>query len=235
MMQQDYSFTQALFSLREEMAEIHMEWLFLALAVGAVLSFLIRAHFRLFSNSISNRHALESLFPFLILTVTLVIMIVKSSLALSLGLVGALSIVRFRTPIKEPEELAYVFLCIAVGLGLGADRVVLTIFSTLTILVITTLWKLFLSRKSTRSQTVYLSIQSKKSDSGTLEKFTRNLESFAPSLRLQRVDSQPGGTIIVYILDALDQKILPDMMDGLRSVEKDATFHIVDAQRLPSL
>ena len=46
----------------------------------------------------------------------------KSSLALSLGLVGAFSIVRFRTPIKEPEELAYLFMAIAMGLGLGADQ-----------------------------------------------------------------------------------------------------------------
>ena len=44
------------------------------------------------------------------LIVFLVITVIKSSLALSLGLVGALSIVRFRTPIKEPEELGYLFL-----------------------------------------------------------------------------------------------------------------------------
>ncbi len=49
----------------------------------------------------------------------LVISIVKSSLALSLGLVGALSIVRFRTAIKDPEELIYLFFSIAIGLGMG--------------------------------------------------------------------------------------------------------------------
>ena len=56
----------------------------------------------------------------------LVILIVKSSLALSLGLVGALSIVRFRTPIKEPEELIYLFLAIALGLGYGAGQIIPT-------------------------------------------------------------------------------------------------------------
>ena len=60
--------------------------------------------------------------PVICLTTLLVISVVKSSLALSLGLVGALSIVRFRTPIKEPEELAYIFLAIAIGLALGADQ-----------------------------------------------------------------------------------------------------------------
>ena len=58
-------------------------------------------------------------------TTTIVIMIVKSSLALSLGLVGALSIVRFRAAIKEPEELVYLFLIIAIGLGCGANQLVI--------------------------------------------------------------------------------------------------------------
>jgi len=48
------------------------------------------------------------------MTTMLVISIVKSSLALSLGLVGALSIVRFRSAIKEPEELVYIFLSMAI-------------------------------------------------------------------------------------------------------------------------
>ena len=53
-------------------------------------------------------------------------MIVISSLALSLGLVGALSIVRFRAAIKEPEELVYLFFIIAIGLGCGANQLIIT-------------------------------------------------------------------------------------------------------------
>ena len=48
---------------------------------------------------------------------------VKSSLALSLGLIGALSIVRFRAPIKEPEELAYIFMAVAIGIGFGSGKI----------------------------------------------------------------------------------------------------------------
>ena len=65
-------------------------------------------------------------FLLLIPSMILIISIIKSSIALSLGLVGALSIVRFRTPIKEPEELLYIFVAIALGLGLGANQVVAT-------------------------------------------------------------------------------------------------------------
>ena len=70
------------------------------------------------------------------MTIMVVITVVKSSLALSLGLVGALSIVRYRTAIKEPEELAYTFLTIAIGLGMGADQTAVTAISFLLIVTI---------------------------------------------------------------------------------------------------
>ena len=86
------------------------------LAVGAVMALLLRWHFREFGSTLSNREEFGQVFPCILLTTFLIISIVKSSLALSLGLVGALSIVRFRTPIKEPEELDYLFIAIAIGL-----------------------------------------------------------------------------------------------------------------------
>jgi hypothetical protein len=69
------------------------------------------------------------IFLLLIPSMVLIITVIKGSLALSLGLVGALSIVRFRTPIKEPEELLYLFIAIAVGLGLGANQLLITAIS----------------------------------------------------------------------------------------------------------
>ena len=64
----------------------------------------------------------------------MVITVIKFSLALSLGLVGALSIVRFRAAIKEPEELVYLFFTIGIGLANGANQFALSISSTLIIL-----------------------------------------------------------------------------------------------------
>ena len=66
-----------------------------------------------------------SLFLILLPAMVLIISVIKSSLALSLGLVGALSIIRFRTPIKEPIELMYFFVPIALGLSLGAEQYLL--------------------------------------------------------------------------------------------------------------
>jgi len=96
---------------------------------------LVSWFYKKFSQSLGGKTHIGSILPLVGLTVFLVITVVKSSLALSLGLVGALSIVRFRTPVKEPEELGYLFLTIAVGLGFGAGFQITTITITLSILV----------------------------------------------------------------------------------------------------
>jgi len=94
-----------------------------ALIVGGLLALYVRFLYNRCSTSVSNSEAFSNNFPLLVLVTTCVIAVVKSSLALSLGLVGALSIVRFRAAIKDPEELIYLFLCIAIGLSLGAGQI----------------------------------------------------------------------------------------------------------------
>ena len=97
----------------------------ISLLCAAILSFLVQLFYIRYSSSLSNRKEFSKNFVILGVTTCIVIMIVKSSLALSLGLVGALSIVRFRAAIKEPEELVYLFLIIAIGLGCGANQLII--------------------------------------------------------------------------------------------------------------
>ena len=76
---------------------------------------------------------------------TLVILAVTSNVVLSLGMVGALSIVRFRTAIKEPLDIAFLFWSIAVGIVLAAGMIPLAIIGSVIIGVILLL---FVNRKS---------------------------------------------------------------------------------------
>ena len=99
----------------------------LNLIVVGVLCYLIKIFYKKFSTTLSNREEFSKNFILLGIATCIVITIVKNSLALSLGLVGALSIVRFRAAIKEPEELVYLFLVIATGLGGGAGQIKITI------------------------------------------------------------------------------------------------------------
>ena len=97
-----------------------------SLIAATVLSLLIQFFYLRYSSTLSNKFEFSKNFVILGITTTIVITIVKSSLALSLGLVGALSIVRFRAAIKEPEELVFLFLIIATGLGCGAGQLKIT-------------------------------------------------------------------------------------------------------------
>lgn len=76
---------------------------------------------------------------------TLVILAVTSNVVLSLGMVGALSIVRFRTAIKEPLDIAFLFWSIAVGIVLAAGMIPLAVIGSVVIGIILLV---FVNRKS---------------------------------------------------------------------------------------
>ena len=131
--------------LLNEQIQINLITFIEGLMLAGILSFIIQITYLKFSTSLSNKYDFAKIFIVLGLTTTLVITIVKSSLALSLGLVGALSIVRFRAAIKEPEELVYLFLIIAIGLGCGAGQLKITfigvIFAIIIIIIFSFIWK----------------------------------------------------------------------------------------------
>ena len=99
------------------------------LFLSAVLSLILGWVYTRYGSALSNRQQFSRNFLPITMTTMFIITIVKSSLALSLGLIGALSIIRFRTAIKEPEELSYLFLAIAIGMGIGANQAIITAVS----------------------------------------------------------------------------------------------------------
>ena len=107
----------------------------IGIVLTGVFGYIIEITYRSSSNSSSGGRQLISTLTPLSLCVCLIITVVKGSLALSLGLVGALSIVRFRTPIKDPEDLLYLFLSIVAGLGFGSGQVLYTSIGILAICI----------------------------------------------------------------------------------------------------
>ncbi len=102
----------------------------------AILLYILSLVYVKFGRSLSNRYQLSKVLIIVGVTTFIIISIVKSSLALSLGLVGALSIIRFRTAIKEPEELGYFFIAIAIGLGFGANQLLPTLVGAVVLFLI---------------------------------------------------------------------------------------------------
>ena len=90
-----------------------------------------------FTNTFSSKIAFGNSILLIIVSVAALIAVVKSSLALSLGLVGALSVVRFRTAVKEPFNLAFLLLSICAGISVGASQYLFTlIFSIIATIII---------------------------------------------------------------------------------------------------
>ncbi len=159
----------------------------LAILLAALFSFIVGKVYVKYGSALSNREKFSHNFLILATTTTLVITIVKSSLALSLGLVGALSIVRFRAAIKEPEELGFLFLVIGIGLGFGANQIWATSIS------ISLICLLFMFRhrigKKDEDQNLSLTITANPSSKVTLSRITTILKKYCASVHLKRFDA----------------------------------------------
>lgn len=111
------------------------------------------------------------------LITTLIILAVTSNIILSLGMVGALSIVRFRTAIKEPMDIAFLFWSIAAGIVLGAGLLPLSILGSLFIGLILVI---FVNRKSTDSPYIFVvSCDSEAQESAIFQQITASVKKHA--------------------------------------------------------
>ena len=168
------------------------------LMTAIILSFLVQQTYNKTAKTLSNVQSFSKNFVILGLTTAIIITIVKSSLALSLGLVGALSIVRFRAAIKEPEELVFLFLIISVGLGCGAGQLGITIIGTIIAIIII----LALSRSESREKRIktenfnFSIISKKKLDSKNLKDVIDIVTNNSDDCELISISQNSDGTNI---------------------------------------
>jgi uncharacterized membrane protein YhiD involved in acid resistance len=218
---------EALFSSSETVSQELLGILPSYLAMSAVLAFALAWHFVRFGQSFSNRRKFARILPSIALTTTLVIAIVKSSLALSLGLVGALSIVRFRTPIKEPEELAYIFLSIAIGLGTGAGHLLPTLMAIGLILIV-----LAIRSRLDRQQhptNLYLNIDLPKGETApTLEDLLQLLKPKVDQIDLRRFDVHPDHLGATFFIDCQQEDALLAVETAVTERYPEATVTFID-------
>lgn len=200
--------------------------------VVSLLSYTLGLIYIKFGRSLSNRAYLASTFPLLALATMSVITVVKSSLALSLGLVGALSIVRFRTPIKEPEELIYLFICISLGLAVGADQrtiAILILLSNILLVSITRRSKL-INKSKAGSFTLFIQTNKKIDD----EQLIKIVNSFADNVILKRFNGKVDSSESEICLD-INIKSYSDIVNmkkALLDLSSEISIEIVDSSKV---
>ncbi len=190
--------------------------LFLNLIIGLILSLLLAWYYEHYGQSLSNRTKFAQLLPALTLTTAIVISIVKSSLALSLGLVGALSIVRFRTAIKEPEELLFLFIAIAIGLGVGADQRWLTVVGVLVVLGYMALRMLLTRKPQTNNLYLNVLVNEGEGQDSLFSRVNDRLLEHLDVVDFRRLDSRDGALQLTYFVHCRSPQTLNDLIDDLK-------------------
>lgn len=107
--------------------EVDLAQFVLLLALSVVAAVIVAWFYLHFYADRSGGSQIHRSFPLLALAVTAIFISIQFSLPLSLGLLGALSIVRFRTPIKAPEEIAFIMLVIATSLACATFNLVFVV------------------------------------------------------------------------------------------------------------
>lgn len=117
--------------LEQFTASVSVEMILLSLVVSFAISiFIIFIYKKTFSGVVYNKSTILTI-VLLAMVTSMVIRTINSNLALSLGMVGALSIVRFRTAIKEPVDTAFLFWAIVDGIMCGAGLYFIAVIGSL--------------------------------------------------------------------------------------------------------
>ena len=184
----------------------------LALILGGVIAFVYRHNYR--GVMYSNNFALTLILMTLITTP--VVLCIRNSIALSMGMVGALSIVRFRTALKDPLDTAYMFWALTTGILLGAGQFILCAVTTVMIaLMLTVLVNLKAKTASSYLMVIRMSDEAEK-----------NVAALAGSLRTAKLKSKnfsSAGIEVTYELTTEKPEQLMARARAIRGV-LDATL-----------
>jgi len=190
-----------------------------------LLAFLLELTYRKCGKSLSNRRSFGQNFILLAFTTMLIISVVKSSLALSLGLVGALSIVRFRAAIKEPEELAYLFLVIAMGLGLGANLRLISIVAFL--IIVAYIWLRFLLDKNDTFNNLFLTVNTANKDI-SISKIEAVLSKYFKKYQIKRFDDDKESLETAFLIESQKVSQIDEFVSEMKTIDPEIRISFID-------
>lgn len=217
--------------LTQAQAQISSTEFILSLALTAITAYILKKVYVRFGQALSNRSIFGNTFVPIAMTTMLIITIVKSSLALSLGLVGALSIVRFRAAIKEPEELVYLFICIAIGLGYGANQINVTIIGFLMLIIAVALIRRS-AFKIEKSNVMYLTISKKSKERLEVTKILEVLERNSVEIDLKRLDEGPSSNEASFVTSFQDKSQLLQLREDLFKFDNQLEITFLDNTKI---
>jgi hypothetical protein len=200
---------------------------FLMLMAVSLLSSLFIAY--LYVHFYSNRATgsqVHRAFPLLGISITAIFITIQFSLPLSLGLLGALSIVRFRTPIKEPEEIGFIMLVIATSIAVATFK--LAFVGIIFVVALAALFGQSVTRRFSGAEsdgTIVISLPAngKPSDPAVIAAV---LKKRVAKARLESVSQNERETVVSYNVQGISDEALKGLQAELEAAAGPSTYNI---------
>jgi len=211
--------------LVQSTAKIPILWVVFNLVLSGVYAYVLKIIYIKYGTTLANRETLARTFVLITMTTMLIITIVKSSLALSLGLVGALSIIRFRAAIKEPEELAYLFLSISLGLGFGAHQGIITTICFILIII----GIVIISNQNNKNiSSMYLKLSSIDARSLNVDNIINFLKKYCTKVKMKRLDQSDNLFEAVFLVEYDNYDNLIKTKDEMKNLNENINYTFID-------
>jgi hypothetical protein len=200
---------------------------FLLLMTVSLLSSMFIAY--LYVHFYSNRATgsqVHRAFPLLGISITAIFVTIQFSLPLSLGLLGALSIVRFRTPIKEPEEIGFIMLVISTAIAVATFK--LAFVGIIFVVALAALFGQALMRRFTGAEsdgTIVISLPTngRPADPAAI---TALLRKRLPRAKLESVSQTDRETVVSYNFQSIPDNALAGLQAELNAAVASSTYNV---------
>lgn len=209
-----------------EVASLGIGTLAAVLLVSLASSLFIAYLYQVFYRARSTGSQVHRAFPLMGISVTAIFISVQFSLPLSLGLLGALSIVRFRTPIKEPEEIGFILLVIATSLAAATFNLT---FLGITLMVAVIALLLLRSRLPMISAALndgMLMVTLPAAQASQLEELLTLVRGELPHGSLDSINEGDGEVSICYRFRRLPQDRIPDLYARIKDLAASARVSV---------
>ena len=211
----------------QKMEEIGLIPFLSIMGISLICSLFISFLYVKFYKSRSTGSKVYRAFPILGISITGIFICIQFSLPLSLGLLGALSIVRFRTPIKEPEEIGFIMLVVAVSISCATFNMlflsVLLLISIIALLIMQFGQGVF--KGSFNDGMLIITLPSNESmavSSSLLELMKKDL----PMGRVDSITENGMESIISYSFVTLEQSRLPELQKNIKDITEKASVNV---------
>ncbi len=205
-----------------EVAQLGVGPLAAVLVVSLASSFFIAFLYQVFYRARATGSQVYRAFPLMGISITAIFISVQFSLPLSLGLLGALSIVRFRTPIKEPEEIGFILLVIATSLSAATFNLTFLALVLIVAVVALLLLRTPLPMISARRGDGVLVVSLPAEASARIDAVLQLARQRLPDGSVDSVTHGDGEVSVSYSFRGLQQDGVAEIYDALREVDGNA-------------